>query len=94
MSEKELDRIDERLRVLIPELPPKASPTRDGAAAMEVLKKCAHKHIGSIDIIGYETVKDWHVSSSDTDIAGKGETLELAICAFALKLLDVADVPS
>ena len=65
------------------------SPTRDPAAAMEVLKKCAARIDGTIRI--GECAGRWLVMpylSTPDELRDDFPTLELAICLFAKKLFN------
>jgi hypothetical protein len=60
------------------------SYTTDPAAAMGVLKKCAHEHKDSIcGVSMWEVEGVWYVSRNRMRV--KAETLELAIALFAKK---------
>lgn len=89
MTEKEMNRVDDRLRFLIPELPPKASPTRDAAAAMAVFSNILNTHSPTC----------WRRQSSRNfvielvNLQCEDESLTLAICKFAIQLLDIETVP-
>jgi len=63
-------------------------PTTDSASAMEVLEKCAEKFPIEIRIGNYDEGRYFVGTDYDFDMTrGKAETLELAICLFAKKLL-------
>lgn len=99
MSAQELDQLDARLRVLIPELQKTASPTRSTMDAANVFKHLIRKH----DVLsGQETDREEDGSETTyywfrcVEVGGshvEAETWELAVAQFALQLLDCDVTP-
>jgi hypothetical protein len=98
MTEKEMNRLDERLRVLIPELPPKAMPTRGTLDAAIVFKKCAqilYDRGNEQALCSEVTMYGWRITESDVEdpTNSEAETWELAVSKFAIQLLDFDTTP-
>lgn len=85
MTQTEMRELDEWIRNNVPGVASNANPTRDPAAALDVLKKCAEETI--VECIRLAN-GNWFVSSSakSKHRGTEAETLELAIAKFSQKL--------